>query len=124
MRTSLALIYLIVFFGIGFGHGMIYRRLCYWKRAGIYVENDEYRVGIFALSMVVVLYVIRVCESHFMFHHMLREGTWPLIWSIMYAWGITSGFGHAFLRKDYPTVTLKSHDCDTSAPPITGLPDE
>jgi hypothetical protein len=124
MKTSIALVYIVVFFVFGFGHGFVYRHVCYWKRAGFYIRNDEYRIGVFALSLVFVLYFVRIGESSLVFHATLREGLWPLAWSIMYCWGIVAGFARSFVKQDPSIIELQKVCKDMTISPITEMPDE
>lgn len=121
MKVSIALVFLIVFGGFGFIFGLVYRRLCYWKRAGIYVENDEYRVGFFALALILTLYTIRSAQTLLVYHETLREGIWPLLWSILFAYGTVVGFSRKIRSKSFPEMEMPQ---DTLVPPITGMPDE
>jgi hypothetical protein len=111
ITTAIGLCFVIVMFICGFIHGVVWRFWAFWKRASLYVENDEYRIGLFALSIVGALFFIRLIESHVIYHLPLKEGWWPLVWAMVYCWGITSGFRH----------TRSAHAVISS---VSELPDE
>lgn len=111
-----------VAFIVGCAHGNIFRHVAFWRRAGLYIKNDEYRVGFFALTVIVTLYFLRVAQSYLQYHTSLREGFWPLIWGIIYCWGITAGFAH--VKTPWNEHNVDSTSKDSAFSPLTGMRDE
>jgi hypothetical protein len=110
MKASWGLFMIAVAIMWGFLHGILVRRFLAGRNAGVYVKRDEYRVGAYSLSVVFSFETFRILQSYWEYGKGLREGFWPVVWTIVYCWGITAGYGHGRNL--------------TGAIPITEIPDE
>lgn len=125
MSNSHGLFFVAVAFLWGSLHGLIFYRLAFWKRSGLYVRNDEYRVGFFALSVVISLFVFRSVETYIVFGRLLIEAGWILNWAVVYCWGITWGFSRGVGTKKIDSMTnAQVVGRDSAFTPLTGKSDE